>query len=110
MVLTLSLAGGDVDVVRAREVITLGAAQEAEPVGQDFQGAFAVDRLLVFGEVLQDREHHVLLAQAGGVLDLQGFGEAEQVSRGFCLEFGEMHRVASIGGCQLRAIGEGRPG
>jgi len=28
-------------------------------------------------------------------LDLQRFREAEQISGGFCLEFGEVHQVAS---------------
>ncbi len=85
------LGGRDVDVVRPRQVVGLGAAEEAETVGQDLQRAFAVDRLVVLGEVLEDREHHVLLAQGRRVLDLQGFGKAQQVRWGFCLEFGEMH-------------------
>ena len=42
------------------------------------------------------------LRRDGRVLDLQGFGEAEQVRRGLCLEFGEVHRgrldVRSFGG------------
>ena len=102
------LARADIDVIRAGQVVGLRAAQEAEAVGQDFQRAFAVDRLVVVGEVFQDREHHVLLAQGRGVLDLEGFGEAQQVGRGFGLEFGKMHRrlVALIGD----SIWAGMPG
>ena len=73
------------------QVVGLGAAKKAEAVRQDLQRAFAVDRLVVLGQVLEDREHHVLLAQGRCVLDLQGFGKAQQVRWGFCLEFGEMH-------------------
>jgi len=43
--------------------VGLGAAQVAEAVRQDLQRAFAVDRLVVVGEVLENRHHHVLLPQ-----------------------------------------------
>ncbi len=56
-----------------------------------------MDGLVVLGQVLEDGEHHVLLAQAGCVLDLQRFGVAEQVGRGFCLEFGEVHLWWALG-------------
>ena len=55
-----------------------------------------MDGLVILGEVFEDGEQHVLLAQAGCVLDLQGFGETEQVRRRFCLEFGQMHSMPSI--------------
>ena len=56
------LARAYIDIIRAGEVVGLGAAQEPEAVGQDFQCALAMNGLVVLGEVFQDREHHVLLA------------------------------------------------
>ena len=76
------LAGADIDVVRAGQVVGFRAAQEAEAVGQDFERAFAVDGLVVLGEVLQDREHHVLLAQGRRVLDLQAIRRSSAGRRG----------------------------
>jgi hypothetical protein len=96
------LGGGDVDVVRPGEEVRLRRAEESEAVRQDFEGAVAVDRLLVLGERLEDREHDVLLAQRGRVLDLEGFGEGEQVGRSLGLEFGEVH------GGRVRGAREGR--
>ena len=81
------LGGGDVDVVGPGQEVGLRAAQEAEAVGEDLERAVAVDRLLVLRQLLEDREHHVLLAQGGGVLDLQLLGEGEQVGGGLGLEF-----------------------
>ena len=85
------LTGTDIDVVRAGKIVGLRTAQEAESVGQDFQRALAVDRLIVVGEVLQDREHDVLLAQRRRVFDLQGFGEIHQFGWRFFLQFSKMH-------------------
>src|SRR4029077_8881704 len=91
------LARAHIDVVGAREVVGLGRAQEAEAVLQDLQHAVAVDRDVVLGELLQDREHHVLLAERRGTLDLQLLGEAQQLRRCLALEFLEVHRGYS--GC-----------
>ena len=46
---------------------------------------------VVLGELLQDREHHVLLAQRGRVLDLQFLGESQQLGGGFAFQFLEVH-------------------
>ena len=96
------LVRADIDVVRAGQVIRLGRAQKAEAVRQHFEHAVAGDRHVVLGELLQDREHHVLLAQGRGVLDLQLFGKSEQLGRSLPLEFLEIH------GCLRRD--EGRIG
>src|SRR5260221_8738100 len=39
-----------------------------------FEHAVSGDRDVVFGELLQDGEHHILLAQGRGVFDLQQAG------------------------------------
>jgi len=79
------LGGGDVNIFGAGEVVGFRIAQEAEAIGQNFQRAVAGNRLVVLREGLQDGEHHVLLAQAGGVLDLQLLGKIQQVGGGFGL-------------------------
>ena len=86
------LARAHIDVVRAGQVVGLGRAQEAEPVGQHFEHAVAVDGGVVLRQLLQDREHHVLAAQGAGVLDLQAFGEFEQLGRRLVLQVLEIHR------------------
>src|SRR5262245_32742834 len=41
-----NLAGTDVDVVRARQVVVIRTAEEAEPVGKDFKRSFAVHQTI----------------------------------------------------------------
>src|SRR3546814_13511934 len=55
------LAGAHIDVVRSGEKVRFRRAQEPEAVLQYLQHAAAVDRLVVFRQVLEDREHHILL-------------------------------------------------
>jgi hypothetical protein len=74
------LRGGDVDVVRAGQVGSVGRAQEAEAVGQHFQGAVAEDVLAFLGAVLEKGEDQFLLAQAVGAVDLAGDGHVEQLA------------------------------
>ena len=88
------LARTDIDVVRSGQIIRLGRAEEAEAVLQHLEHAVAIDRLVVLGERLQDREHHVLLAQRGRVLDLQLLGEIQQFRRGLGFEFLEIYMEA----------------
>src|SRR3546814_8757943 len=58
---------------------------------QDLEHAVAIDRDVVLGELFQDREHHVLLAQGAGVLDLQLLGIGEKLGGRFALEFLKIH-------------------
>ncbi len=90
------LGRADVDVVGAGQIVGLGRAQEAEAVLQDLEHAVAEDGGVVFRQLLEDGEHHVLPPQARGVFDFQFFGVSEKLGRGFLLEFLEIHR--SIGG------------
>ena len=48
--------------------------------------ALADDLGLLGGELLEDREHQLLLAQGRGVLDLELFGEGDELGGGFGLE------------------------
>ena len=88
---TANLARRDVDVVGARQVVGLRRAEEAEAVLEVFEHPVAVDRGVVVGEVLEDREHQVLLAQQAGVFDSQVLGVGEEVFGGFELELLKLH-------------------
>ena len=83
--------GRDVDVVGAGQVVRFRRAQEAEAVGEHFDDAFADDVDLLGRELLQDREHQLLLAHGAGVLDLVLFGEGEEFGRSLGLEVLEFH-------------------
>ena len=57
------LGGGDINIIGPGQEIRLRAAQIAETVRKDFQRPFPENRLFIIREGLQDREHHILLAQ-----------------------------------------------
>ena len=75
------LRGRDVDVVGAGQVVRFRRAQEAEAVGEHLDDAFADDVDFLGGELLEDREHQLLLAHGAGVLDLVLFRKAKQLGR-----------------------------
>jgi hypothetical protein len=81
------LRGRDVDVVGARRVAGVGAAQEAEAVGQDFEHAVGEDLLTGARTLLDDGEHQLLLAHAAGVFNLEVFCLLEDFRHVQCLEF-----------------------
>ena len=68
------LVGGNVDIVGAGQIGSVGAAQEAEAVGQDFERAGAAEALALFHHVADDGKHQILLAQAVGVFNAVLFG------------------------------------
>ena len=80
------LARADVDIVRTRQIIGFRRAQEAEPVLENFQHAAAGDFHVLFGELFENSEHHVLLAQGARILDLELFGEIQKLGRRFTLQ------------------------
>ena len=71
----------DVDVVGTWQIIGIRRAQEAEAVLQHLDDADAGDFGLLAGELLQRREHQLLLAHGAGVLDAGLLGKAEQFGR-----------------------------
>ena len=85
------LRGRDVDIVRARQIIRLRRAQEAEAVRQNLDHAFADNVGLARRELLEDAEHQLLLAHGRGVLDLELFGKGDELRRSLGLEFLEFH-------------------
>ena len=72
--------------------------------GEDFEHAVAVDGNLVIGQLLQDREHHVLLAQRGSVLDIETFRVRQQIGRCLGLKISEMHSDYALGGQRKRGV------
>ena len=85
------LRGRDVDIVGTGQIVGVGGAQEAEAVLQHLDHAVADDLDILRGQLLQDREHQLLLAHDAGVLDLERFGESDQLGRLLVLEFLEFH-------------------
>ncbi len=70
------LAGADIDVVGTSQIVGVGRAQEAEAVQQHLDHANAGDIDVTGRQLLEDREHELLLAQGARILDLDFFGEA----------------------------------
>jgi hypothetical protein len=97
------LARRDVDVVRAGEVVGVGAAQEAEAIGQDFQRALAEHQAVEFHALAEDAKHQILLLRARHVADLLPAGEVHQFLHRELLQFGHL-RVALLEG--LVAVGD----
>src|SRR5690606_102544 len=101
------LAGRDVGVVRAGQVAGLGAAQEAEAVGQDLQHAVGLHALVGAGKHLEQGEDHFLLARPGhAFVDVELLGDVEQLVRRHPLElaqrilgeaFGDVRRRHAVG-------------
>ncbi len=85
------LAGAEVDVVGRRHVARFDRAQEAEAVGQDLEHAVAEDLFAGLGALLHDREHQLLLAQAGDVVDLQRLAHLDELADMLGFEFGQVH-------------------
>ncbi len=87
------LRGRDVDVVGAGEIVRFRAAQEAEAVLEDFEHAVAGDLDIAFGELLEDGEHHVLLAHGRRVFDFEFLRELQKLVRLLRLQILEFHRL-----------------
>ena len=75
-----------IDIVWSWKVISVSRSEEREPVLQYFNDAFPDYFDLSVRKLLQDREHELLLAHYGGVLDLVFFSKRQQFCRGFFLQ------------------------
>ena len=81
------LRGGNIDIVRPRQVIGIGRAQEAEAVLQHFNNAFADDLDVLACQHFQDRKHQFLLAHDTGVFDLDRLGKRQEIGSSFVFKF-----------------------
>src|ERR1019366_7176118 len=96
---TADLAGRDVDIVGAGQVVVLRSAQEAEAVGQALQHAFAEDEPAFFGLGLQDLEDQLLFAQTGGAGDVHILGNLVELHNAHVLQLDQVERgSATLGG------------
>ena len=89
------LRGRDVDIVRTRQIVRVGRAQEAEAVLQHFDHALADDLDILQRQPLEDREHQLLLAHDAGILDLDRFGKLEKIGWCLVLELLKLHFLHS---------------
>src|SRR5438093_9992720 len=96
------LAGRDVDVVRARQVVVVGRAQEAETVGEYLEHTLAADEDVLLGLRLQDGEDELLLTHRGRALDVHVLGDRREVADLLVLQQFQVERAGFFGRCGLR--------
>ncbi len=90
---TTDLRGRHVNVIRPGQVIVVGGAEEAEAVGEDFENAFAENRLVLLGLLVEDGENQLLLAQAGRVFDTHIARHRGEIGDFELLQFFEVHSM-----------------
>ena len=78
------------------QVVVLGRAQEAEPVGQALEDALREDESLLLGLRLQDLEDQVLLAHPRRVLDLEVLRDLQELRNLDLVECADVERVAVL--------------
>ncbi len=72
------LAGADVDVVGAGEIVVFGATEKPEAVGENFQDAFAVHQAVLADAGAQNLEDEVLFLEADVIGDSLFLGDVVQ--------------------------------
>ncbi|EAP77972.1 hypothetical protein ISM_06745 [Roseovarius nubinhibens ISM] len=82
-----------INIIRPREIVCLGRAQEPEPVLQHLKHAIAINDPALFGPLFQNREHHLALAHGRSVLDLELFSHRQKVFGTLRLEIGQVQTV-----------------
>src|SRR5262245_30155440 len=93
----------DVDVIRARQVVVVGRAQEAEAVGERFEHSLREDVAALLGTHAEDLEDQLLLAHAGGAGDFELLGDLGQRGDAHLLHRRERDRLS--GGSWSRRLG-----
>src|SRR5262249_16343485 len=83
----------DVDVVRAREIVVVRRAQEAEAVGQGLEDAVGPDLALLVGLGVQEGEDELLPPHRGGALDGVLVRELGELCDALALHLGEVHAI-----------------
>src|ERR1700722_2531808 len=81
----------DIYVVRARQIVVIGRAQESVAVGQDFEHSFRKDVAFFFALGLKNFEDEVLFAQSTGARQIQGSGDLGQLCNIFFFQFCDGH-------------------
>src|SRR6185437_17147854 len=83
------------------EVVVLGSAQEAEPIGQAFEHTFTEDEAALFRLRLRDLEDEFLLTQAGRAGDTHILRDLIELLNAHVLQLDEIER----GGSGFRGLG-----
>ena len=86
----------DIHVVRARQIVVLGRAQESESVRQAFQHAFRKNEPALLRLRLQDLEDQFLLAQARRSGDAQILGDLVELLDAHVLELHQIERAVLL--------------
>ena len=73
--------GRNINIIRARQVVCLGRAQEPEAVLQYFQHTIARDFPPFIRAFAQDLEHHLAFTHRRCVFDLKLFGHRQKILR-----------------------------
>ena len=92
----LDLARRHVNVVRRRKVVVVRCAEEAVPVGQHFEDAFAEGHAIFLGLRLEDLENQFLLFEIAGPQDIEVLRDLGKLGDALGLEFGNVHCHGSI--------------
>jgi hypothetical protein len=66
------------------------------PSDNTFEDTTAINGNVFLGKLLEDREHHVLLAQGACVLNLQLLGIGKEISRRFLFQFLKVHGLDTL--------------
>src|SRR6185295_8849185 len=98
----LDLAGADVDVVRAVEVVPVLAPEEAIALGENLEDSLPPNDRVRLEQCLLDAEDQVLFAQARVVGNVELLGKLMQLGDRFLLQFGYVHGGYSVGPGALR--------
>ena len=77
------LRRGNINVVGTGKIVGVGRSQEGEPVLQDLDDALADNLHLDAGELLENREHQLLLAHDRRVFDVVLLREGQELGRRF---------------------------
>src|SRR5437868_3434528 len=88
---SLDLRRRYVDVIGAIEVIPVLAPKKAIALWQDFENAFAGERLAAIEQSLLDAKDQVLFAEAGIVFRSECVGKFTELGGGLALQLGDVH-------------------
>ena len=94
-----------VDVVRPRQVVVIGGAQESEAVRQHFEHALGEDQPALFRARLQDLEDELLLAHAGRAGDVEPLRDLGQGADAHVLQRRQLQFFRRRGGGSAVAFG-----
>ena len=89
-----NLAGRNIDVVGAGEIVVVRASQKTEAVGQNLERAFTVHEAVLLDPLFQDLEDQILFLEPHVLDDAFALGGADELRHGHLLKLGEMDLAA----------------